>query len=211
MTLSYDEFIKLFSSSTIFCKLLNYGRNHFGFQYKLGKNIDHVPFNPNGSCLSGGLYFTTLEYLPQFISYGINIAYIELCKDALFYCDPEGFKWKTNKFIITKIEQTEEICKLAVKQNGSALRYVGNQTDEICKLAIQQDGYALRYVGNQTDKICKLAVQQNGDALQYVKNQTDDICKLAVQQNGYALQYVKNQTDDICKLAVLQNGNTLYM
>jgi hypothetical protein len=51
--------------------------------------------------------------------------------------------------------------------------------EEICKLAVQQNGDALRYVKNQTEEICKLAVQQNGDALKYVKNQTEEICELA--------------------------------
>ncbi len=59
---------------------------------------------------------------------------------------------------------TELDCKI-VRLNGYALKYVVNQTDEICKLAVCQDGYALYYVKNQTDEICKLAVQQDGWAL----------------------------------------------
>ena len=64
---------------------------------------------------------------------------------------------------------------------------------EEVKLAVQQNGYALRYVHNQTEELCKLAVQQNGYALRYVHNQTEELCKLAVQQNGYALQYVSDK------------------
>jgi hypothetical protein len=112
-------------------------------------------------------------------------------------------------FIDPQIENYEEICKLAVQQNGNALAYVKNQTDEICKLAVKQDAYAFRYVKEQTDEICKLAVQQKPYALEYVKNQTKEICKLAVQQNGSALYYVKNQTEEICKLAVKLNCYTL--
>ena len=41
------------------------------------------------------------------------------------------------------IEQTEEICKLAVQQNGNALEFVKYQTEELCKLAVQQNGNAL--------------------------------------------------------------------
>jgi hypothetical protein len=57
------------------------------------------------------------------------------------------------------------------------------QTDELCKIAVQQDGCTLEYVYNKlkTEEICKLAVRQNGLALQFmVKDQTDEICKLAV-------------------------------
>uniref|UniRef100_A0A6C0J513 DUF4116 domain-containing protein n=1 Tax=viral metagenome TaxID=1070528 RepID=A0A6C0J513_9ZZZZ len=80
--------------------------------------------------------------------------------------------------------------------------------DDICKLIVHQNGSALKYVKHQTEDICKLAVKQLGTALQYVKNQTDEICKIAVQQNGYALQYVKTPTVEINELAVKQNTNS---
>ena len=92
--------------------------------------------------------------------------------------------------LLRKEEQTDDICKLAVKQNGLALDYVKNQTEDICKLAVQQIGGALRYVKEQTEELCKLAVQQHYSALKYVKEQTEELCKLAVQQHPSALCYV---------------------
>ena len=50
------------------------------------------------------------------------------------------------------------------------LRFVEHQTDDICKLAVRQDGRALQYVKNQTYELCRLAVQQYGCTLQFVKN-----------------------------------------
>ena len=84
--------------------------------------------------------------------------------------------------LLREEEQTEEICKLAVKQNGCSLQYIKNQTEEICKSAVKQNGCALPYVRNQTEEVCKLAVQQNANALYFVKNQTEELCKLAVQK-----------------------------
>ena len=48
--------------------------------------------------------------------------------------------------------------------------YVKNQTDEICKEAIKQNIRSLKYVKNQTNEICMEAVKQNCDALQYVNS-----------------------------------------
>jgi hypothetical protein len=53
------------------------------------------------------------------------------------------------------LNQTEEICLAAVKQNGLALEYVHDQTEEICLAAINQIPYASRYKKNQT--ICIIA------------------------------------------------------
>lgn len=123
MSLTYTEFIEKVGNNE-FVKCLNNELTHFGFLYKIGLNEDHIPFNPSGSCNSGGLYFTTNDNIKDFVSFGLNIGLIELCNAAQFYIDPEGKKFKTNKFIIKEIKQTEDICKLAVQQNGLGLEYV---------------------------------------------------------------------------------------
>jgi hypothetical protein len=41
-------------------------------------------------------------------------------------------------FINQRMENYEDICKLAVQKNGYVLEYVEKQTEEICKLAVQQ-------------------------------------------------------------------------
>jgi hypothetical protein len=202
-----------------FVKLTKETEIHNGFQFQTGLNIDHVKFNPAGSCSPGGIYFTDYNKYILWLSYGNKSMYwmrgVHVPNDAQVYVEKN--KFKADKIILDERRPIGELidwsdndmCKIAVQQNGLALQYVKNQTDEICKLAVQQNSDALHYVKNQTDEICKLAVQKYGRALQYVKNQTDEICKLAVQQNGYALQYVENQTDEICKFAVQQNGNAL--
>ena len=45
------------------------------------------------------------------------------------------------------------------------------QTEEICKIAVKERGYLLKYVKTQTEEICKLAVQEWGGALEYVKDE----------------------------------------
>jgi hypothetical protein len=99
-----------------------------------------------------------------------------------------------------KIPAYEE-CKL-IGQNVSTPQYIVTVgyvfpeflPEEICKIAVQQNGFALQFmpIENKTYEIYKLAIQQNGFVLQFVsfENQTYEMCKLAIQQNGYALKYV---------------------
>ena len=107
------------------------------------------------------------------------------------------------------INQTDEICKLAVSNHAYALEFVKDQTDEICKMALSKNGYGLEFIKVQTDELCKLALSKNGRGLQDVINQTYELCKLAVSQNGFALEFVKNQTDELCTLAVSQTAHAL--
>ena len=98
---------------------------------------------------------------------------------------------------------TYEKCKTLIEANPFNIIFIPNKMmlDELCKLAIRRNHHALKYVDSQTEEICKFAGRHNGEALKFVKVQTEEICKLAVQQNGYALKFVKNQTEEICKLA----------
>ena len=103
MALTYDQFLNKIRKKTTFYKFLNDRKLHSGFQYKLGLNVDTIKFNPSGSCEPGGLYFSDNENIAKFTIFGNNIACITLLEDAQFYIDPEGDKYKTDKFYIEAI------------------------------------------------------------------------------------------------------------
>lgn len=284
-----------------FYKSMNDDYIHYGFEYKLGLNIDTKPFNPSGECLEGGLYFCDKSTFHLFWqNYGTTVAIVKIPDDARVYV--EQHKFKSDKLIITEFldfadiadsywlellfdkkqsaalqyveDQTDDICVRAITQDAGAIRFVRDQTEDLCMLAVQKNGLAVRHIRSpstnvsyhaakqngdalehiknqthdicaaalmhgftlgfvidqteelciiavthfgcslrdvkvQTEKICELAVKENGKALQYVKVQTEKICKYAVKQNGYALQYVKVQTLEICRFAVKQNDRAI--
>lgn len=222
-----------------FYKFLNNNLIHYKFQYRLGLNIDPLPFRPSSTCSSGGLYFCEESMCYLFWKhYGTKVAIIEIPDNARVYVEKD--KFKADKFTIMRIIDfdkmgndfwgnilrkdvsvfkyvdqstiaSDELCEIAVQQYGMLLEKVKYPTDNICKLAVKQNGLALRYVKDQNEDICTLAVQQNGLALHLVRKQTHEICNLAVHQNPLAFIYVDDQfkTDELCTLAVKQNGRIL--
>ena len=217
-----------------FYKFLFNNLVHRGFEYELGLNIDIKPFNPHGKCSEGGMYFCDETACHLFWhEYGQKIGTVRIPNDARVYIEKD--KFKTDKLVLIDIidfknmsddfwinmldkeglvfrfikHQTEELCKIAVRQNCLALEFVENQTEEICITAIRSCTYALRFVKDQTKAICKEAVSRTGELLWRVKEQTNEICEIAVQQNGLALRHVRNQTENICKIAVQQCGDAL--
>jgi hypothetical protein len=201
-----------------FCKLLAANMCHYRFTYHEGLNVDHVPFNPVGECLPGGLYFTTFEHLPQWHCSGWPlIADVKVPDDAEVYAEPCGTKWKADKIVLSNIRPLTEFlatldedttCKMLAK-NGEMLERIENQTEAMCLVALQRTGFALEFIKNQTEEMCLIAVRKCGHALFFVRKQTDAICLAAVQFCGNALKYVTNQTDEICLAAVQQSGNAL--
>jgi hypothetical protein len=194
-------------------KVLNENMTHNGYVYSLGTNTDSLPFNPKGSCESGGLYFANILNIINFFNYGTKTADVELKDDEPVWYDHD--KYKAHTIILTNIrdlkyfEIPDQYALDVVKQDGLALDYVKDQTPEICLEAVKQDGLALDYVKDQTPEICLEAVKQSGRALEFVKEQTPELCLEAVEQTGYAIQFVKEQTLELCLEAVEQTGWTL--
>jgi predicted SAM-dependent methyltransferase len=94
----------------------------------------------------------------------------------------------------------EELCHVAVKQNGLAIKSIPEIfiASELCMEAVKQNGLALKFVPSayKTIKyysILVLAMEQNGLALQYVpiKFRGIKLCEYAIKQNIAAMKYVK--------------------
>lgn len=86
-------------------KITNENECHHGFQYYDGLNVDHNPFQEYGSCVSGGLYFTTAKDILNFIKYGIYVRDITLPwedTELKVVKDSYGDKYRANKIILGK-------------------------------------------------------------------------------------------------------------
>jgi hypothetical protein len=101
-SLTYQDFLQEVSEKKFFICLDNEYKYN-GFEYNVGLNINSTKFKPYSIYDNGGLYFTTPEHLLECFMNGLNIAFIQLEEDALFYKEQYGNKYKTNKFTITKI------------------------------------------------------------------------------------------------------------
>jgi hypothetical protein len=96
--------------------------------------------------------------------------------------------FESGVFEICKECVTYEMLKHVLAANGYFLETIGHmdidQTDELCKIAVEQNGCALQYVKNQTPEICEFAVRKDGRLLEYVKNKTPDLLKIALSSNS---------------------------
>jgi len=84
-----------------FWKVTNSKEYHHGLQYSTGLVIDPIPFNdnPNESCVEGGIYFTTKEYIHRFFWIGHNLRPVKIPKDARVVLDPSGDKYRADKLV----------------------------------------------------------------------------------------------------------------
>ena len=204
-----------FYHNQIFVKLTNQSENHHGCHFQTGLNTDPMPFDPQGNCKPGGIYFCLMEKIPMWLNYSllpmIYCRLVTIPDNAQVWV--ENDKFKADQIILGErqeigdltIWEDSEYCLRAVKTNMYALEYVKQQTPDICLEAVKKQGSALQFIKNPTMEINLAAVGQNGWALKYVKDQTPEICIVAVQKDGMALQFVEQQTPEICLVAVRQN------
>jgi len=89
----------------MYYKVTNESETHNGFVYHDGLNILDKPFQEHGSCVQGGLYFTTIEHIPEFYSYGLFIREVSFPEDDPYFrmvMDPAENKYRANKIILGK-------------------------------------------------------------------------------------------------------------
>lgn len=71
----------------MYLKITNLNECHNGLQYQDGLIIDPIPFEKEGSCCPGGIYFTTPEYICNFMNMGRYVR--EELKKYLLTLNPE--------------------------------------------------------------------------------------------------------------------------
>jgi len=84
----------------MYFKITNQDECHHGYQYQTGLNILDKPFEMEGSCVPGGLYFTDLENLHKFYGYGVWLRVVIIPGNAVMVEDPSGGKWRADKIIL---------------------------------------------------------------------------------------------------------------
>ena len=118
-------------------------------------------------------------------------------------------------------DQIDEIWELAVQQEGEALSFVKNKTEKICRLAIKNSPSAIRYFDQKSvtkddlndtrtlsddkpiyfDKLCKFAITRDYRILRFFTNLSYDVYKYAVHIDGRALKYISNPSEELLKIA----------
>jgi len=84
--------------ATKYYKITNLREKHKGYQYKTGLNVLDMPFQLEGDCVSGGLYFATIDALHMFASFGVWVREVRLPLDARYV--KVGNKYRADKIYL---------------------------------------------------------------------------------------------------------------
>jgi len=106
-------------------------------------------------------------------------------------------------------DPNEEVVLMAVKNDGSMLKYITNPNRKIIISAMKNNGMILQHVEAQDEGICLAAVKQNGMAIEFAKFKTDKVKFAAVRNNSYSLKHITDQSQDLCILACSKQGFAL--
>jgi len=205
--LSGSEFNALYPDEKL-VRIINGDYTHYDHIYVHGKNKDKIPFNPSGSCLPGGLYFTTERCLIDFLYIIINnggkyIVPVSVPDDAQVYEDPEGNKYKASKLFVhlndkkTLDEYYPELERIIFENIYLVDEYNIKYIAEVLFMykkplqitnarLLKKDYYEI------LKKFFIMAVSKNGTllALIPIEFRTADVCMPAVMNCGRAIEFV---------------------
>jgi hypothetical protein len=107
---------------------------------------------------------------------------------------------------IRDIEQTEELCLIAVKSNANVLQFVTNQTNAICMEAINQYAPAFKYVIEQTEELCWQALKWDPSLIVLIKEPTEEMAMYAIGRQIHLFYDLPFHTLKLCELAKSKLG-----
>lgn len=107
------------------------------------------------------------------------------------------------------INQNEELCLIAVKQNGLLLEFVKNKSFTICYHAIKNNSFSIKYTNYSNKKLRNLAIKNNPESIKYINYPSFSMMYKAVKLNGLTLKYVDQTNDILCIKAVRNNAKAL--
>jgi hypothetical protein len=181
---------------------------HHGYEYKIGLNILIEDFIEDGYCNVGGLYFCDIKDVIGWLYLHEDgyIAEIKIPDDARVVNQEN--KYKADKLIVENLISIEEFIfhhnlkMVAVLANPKYLKYVMDQTVELCEIALNKDPLALEHVKDQTAQLCNLALKNNIHAFKHIKNKPIEFCISILEYNGYLIEYIQNPTPVMYQIAV---------
>ena len=107
-------------------KLTNIRECHHGFQFETGLNVDTIPFNPTGECEPGGIYFTDIGNMPEWLEYGNK--QMKYCRTVTLPPDCRVYV-EENKFKADKIILGERVeIKITTYLTGQIIITAGQIT-----------------------------------------------------------------------------------
>lgn len=201
---------------TEFYRLTNKLEKHNNLQYKTGLNIDILPFNPTGTCSSGGMYFFSRKQLINFYCYTTDIHYmrkVTFPDNARIYVEHNKFKCdrfilgEKQDFIIQDDLWLDIVRNFNFKVNTNNFYF--NLINNKCIEMIKENWRIIKIIKFQTDDICITAIKQQPLAIKYVKDQTPELCFAAVKRWPLVIIFVHDQTEELCLCAVKRDKNLL--
>lgn len=131
------------------------------------------------------------------------------------------------------IEQTKELCWMALKINAVCIEYIEEPTEEMslyainnlyhvpkkfCTIQTEDIKWALvksQYSGNfglienPSEDMCMEAIKRDPRLIRFIENPSEDICMEAIKLDPMAIGWIKNQTDDMKIAAVSLDGSAI--
>ncbi|ANB51113.1 hypothetical protein [Powai lake megavirus] len=110
-----------------FYKFIDEGWIQRGFLYNEGLNILDKPFEKTGSCVPGGLYFTDIKNIHNYLSFGTRLVEVTIPIDAQVVIDDyDSHKWRADKIIIKNIGIITDIdtIKYLINEGANFTKYI---------------------------------------------------------------------------------------
>lgn len=202
-------------------RMLNPDMKHYGFQWRVGVNVDPLPWNPKGSCLSGGLYFTTYDQLQFHASYPVDenwIGRITVDDDEPVWQD--GDKWKAHKVTLSDVVAVHDLDDLEyfrfISSTFSSFynktsRYADGDLKKEWRQLMHYHPVTMQFARHDDWDVCfdLVGLTKRPEEYDLSRKADKDALLRAASKNGHILKFLPRIDEDIAMRAVKDCGSAL--
>ena len=192
-------------NGTPLVRIIHPGKTHNRYEWHEGVNVDPLPFNPNGDCNPGGLYYTTPEWVLKYRHKSKElddhyIGQIQLDADEDVWqertCSFRWFqyfyKWKAHTVTLVNMTKISDLSD-AEYYNLIGHRVLKKSPEPYDKLKQHEQWLFL--------------ISCKPKALKYVRHQTQEICLTAVNFKRSTIKHVEARYLPQCLAIILRDGH----
>lgn len=112
--------------------------------------------------------------------------------------------------VIRNIENPdEELQLIAVRKNGTTIKYIKNPSFDVKKEAVINNALSIEYIENPEEEIQVLAVTALWNSIKYINNPTENTIKAALDSKGWAIQYINEPSKEQMIIAVEKDYDSI--
>lgn len=189
----------------VFLKLTSSEEIHYGQSYTTGVIV--------GNSMS----FTDDEHVHLWMNCRIDLKWFRpvlVLDDSVIFEESVGCYYADKFELLERYPISsfpDEIVAKSVVLHGDTIRFISNQTDFLCRAALKVSPYSIEFIRNQKKEYCLIALEKDIWTWTQIREMDSELWSYILKVNGKMIEYCDEPSRENCHLAIKKDLSNLSL